>query len=76
MAYFIGRGYYNLQYETLRSLVLIGVVVAGSIAALLNPSPLLKTALIVGYLILCYILFPSYLKPFAIRMLSYVRRHQ
>lgn len=76
MAYFIGRRYYNPQYEVLRSLVLIGVVVAGSIAALLNPSPLLETALIVGYLILCYMFFPSYLKPIAIGMLSYVRRNQ
>ncbi len=74
MAYFLGRRYYDPRFEVFRMLVLMAVVSTASISALLNPNPLLKGAFVPGYLLLCYMLFPLYLKPLARTIVSYVKR--
>jgi O-antigen/teichoic acid export membrane protein len=74
MAYVLGRRLHNPRFETARFLTLIAAVSAVSIAAPSNPPPLLEVSVVPAYLILCYLLFPAYLRPVAASAISYVKR--
>jgi O-antigen/teichoic acid export membrane protein len=73
-AYFLGRKYFDPHFEFFRLSLLMIVVSAASIANILvEPGLMFRICMVVGYLALCYLFFPVYLKPFVRRVVSYVR---
>jgi O-antigen/teichoic acid export membrane protein len=75
MAYFIGRLYFNPRFELGRLSFLLAVV---SVMCLGGNSLgwhwTLEMLLVMGYLLLCFVLFPGYLNPLAARAAQLIRR--
>jgi O-antigen/teichoic acid export membrane protein len=74
-AYFLGRRYFDPRFEWIRLSLLMLVISVASIASIWGePGLVFKICMVVGYLVLCFLFFPVYLKPFVRRVVSYVRR--
>ncbi|MCK5408535.1 MAG: polysaccharide biosynthesis C-terminal domain-containing protein, partial [Candidatus Krumholzibacteria bacterium] len=74
-AYSLGRRYFDPHFEWFRlSLLMLFISVANIISVWGEPGLAFKIFMVVGYLVLCYLFFPGYLKPFLRRVVSYVRR--
>ena len=74
-AYFLGRRYFDPHFEWIRLSLLMLVISVASIASIWGePGLVFKICMVVGYLVLCFLFFPVYLKPFVQRVVAYVRR--
>jgi len=75
LAYFAGRMYFNPRFELGRLIFLMLTVSAMSIGAnSLGWHWAMESLLPVAYLLLCFTLFPRYLKPLAARAIDQLRR--
>lgn len=75
LAYFAGRRYFNPHFELTRLVLLMAIVSVLSLGGdSLGWHWAMEGLLPVAYVLLCFALFPGYLRPLAARVLDRVRR--